>query len=145
MTARLLIELCGLSHREAADFLGVRLDTVQSWFRARPSIARDGVIAELRGLISAQRKAADEQVRLIDELVKKPGRPDQLELALSSDDHEAQSKGWPCVGAERRTYAIVAAAIDIPVVLVPRGSTEASAAAADHQERANQNENRRRS
>lgn len=132
MSARLLIELCGLSHREAADYLGVREDTVKSWFRARPPTAKPGVIAELRALAAEQQKAADNQVMLIKELVERHGTPDQIELSLSSDDREAQSKGWPCVGAERRTYALVAVAVDIAVALVPRGSTTASAAAADH-------------
>ena len=135
MSAHLLIELCGLSHREAAEFLGVRLDTVKSWFRSRPNTARPGVLDELKALHATQRRAAATQIRLMRSLARQHGEPEAVELALSSDDHEARSKGWPCVGAERMTYALVAARLDCRVVLVPRGSTPASAAAADAHDR----------
>lgn len=135
MSARLLIELCGLSHREAAEFLNVREDTVKSWFRTRPNIAKPGVTASLRALAMQQKAAAARQIDLIGELIAQHGAPDQIELSLSSDDYEAQSKGWPCVGAERRAYAIVAGAVSIPVTLVPRGSTPASAAASDQHDK----------
>lgn len=135
MSARLLISLCGLSHREAADFLNVREDTVKSWFRASPAEARPGIIAELKALHVAQRRAAANQIRQIRTVTRVHGAPDIIELGLSSDDHEARSKGWPCVGAERMTYAMVAARVSMPVTLVARGSTPASAAAADQLDR----------
>lgn len=134
MTAALLIDACGLSQREAADFLGVRIDTVKGWYRPRPSAARPGVLSELRALHAKQRRAAARQIALIRQLVRQHVAPDAIELALSSDDVEARQRGWPCVGAERMTYAMVAARVDLPYVLVPRGSTPASAAAADAHE-----------
>lgn len=136
MTAALLIDACGLSQREAAEFLNVRIDTVKGWYRPRPSAARPGVLSELRALHAKQRRAAAHQIALIRQLVRQHGAPDAIELSLSSDDAEARQKGWPCVGAERMTYAMVAARVDLPYVLAPRGSTPASAAAADAHENA---------
>lgn len=131
MTARLLIEACGLSHREAAEFLGVRIDTVGSWYRSPPKSARPGVLAELRALHAAQRRAAANMIRAARQQVKALGTPDAIELAIASDDYEARQRGWPCVGAQRQMYAMVAARLDYPFMLVPRGSTTATAAAAD--------------
>lgn len=43
----LLLDRCGLSHREAAAYLSVRLDTVRSWSLGR-NRTPPGVIEELR-------------------------------------------------------------------------------------------------
>lgn len=131
MSAALLIQACGLSQPEAARFLNVRIDTVKSWFRQNPTTARAGILVELRALNEKQRKAAAEHIKAFTQLVATHGSPEEIDLALSSDDYEAQSKGWPCVGAERMAYAIVAAQIDVPCQLVPRGSTLGTAAAVD--------------
>ena len=60
------------------------------------------------------------------------GQPAEIEIGLASDDHEAQSLGWPCVGAHlaviRRMWEAMP---DVRVSVVPRGSTPAAAAAAD--------------
>lgn len=132
MSAALLIQACGLSQQEAATFLNVRLDTVKSWGRIRnPNHAAPGILTALRTLNAAQRIYAAENIKLVHQMLAGHGAPDVIELGLSSDDHEAQSKGWPCVGAERMAYALVAAQIDIPCHLVPRGSTPGTAAAAE--------------
>jgi len=130
MTAFALLEsLAGLSHREAAEFHRVRVDTVKSWAVGRNNCPR-GALDELRALIKMQERAARETLAII-----KRGRPDEIELGCPSDDHEARSLGWPCVGAWAAMAARVAAATDRPIILVPRGSTLASAAAADARER----------
>lgn len=118
--------LCGLSQREAAAFLGVSPSAVDKMGRSVRSTP-PGVMAELRGLHRQQRRAATAIIRQWSEAVRLHGAPDRLELALSSDDAEAQSKGWPCVGAERAAYALALARIDAPAVIVPRGSTVATA------------------
>jgi hypothetical protein len=58
-----------------------------------------------------------------------------IELGLASDDAEAKSIGWPCVGAQAAALGVGAALIDNPVTIVPRGSTAATAAAADRHDR----------
>ncbi len=121
----LLLDRCGLSHREAADFHGVRHDTVKSWSAGR-NPTPDGVIAELRDLYARIERAAADQLKLI-----KKQRPAIIELGLAADDHEAQSRGWPCVGAQAACYGIIAARTQQIVRIVPAGSTPATALAAD--------------
>ena len=132
MTARLLIDACGLSQREAAEFLGVRIDTVKSWHRINPPQARPGVLAELRALHAIQRRAAAHLIVQVRETTRAYGEAEMVEIGLSTDDHEARSLGWPCVGAHRMAIALAAARLTgMQIVLVPRGSTIATAIAAD--------------
>lgn len=120
----------GLSHREAGDFLGVRLDTVKSWSAGRNRTA-PGALDELRALIARQAKAADEAVAQIARLAKSHGAPDKIEIGYPASDHEARSLGWPCVDAWAAMAARVLVASPIPISLVPCGSTPGTAAAAD--------------
>ena len=53
----------------------------------------------------------------------------EIEIGYPADDHEARALGLPCVGAWRAMAARVVARLERPVVLVPRGSTPATAAA----------------
>ncbi len=126
----LLRERCGLSLREAADLHGVSHDSVVSWSsgRRRPPA---GVIAELRALYVRIENAADQIVAMAEDA----GADVEIELGLASDDAEAQSIGWPCVGAQAAALGVGAALIDNPVTIVPRGSTAATAAAADRHDR----------
>ena len=126
----LLIGLAGLSHREAAEFLEVRLDTVQSWHRsARPNKASPGVIAELAALIAHQERAADAALQQIAEITESHGPPQAIDLGYPADDHEAQALGFPCVGAWEAMAARVVARSPIRIELVPRGANAATAAA----------------
>lgn len=120
----------GLSHREASLFLNVRPDTVKSWSSGRNSCPA-GPLSELKKLIRAQQRAADHIIKTISESAGQPGAPDVIEIGYPADDHEAQSLGWPCVGAWRGMIARVLVHVETPVTLVPRGSTPATAAAAD--------------
>ena len=119
---------CGLSQREAADFLGVRLDTVKSWSAGRNPIP-EGAMLSLHDLADRQEETALELVELWEE----GGQPEEIEIGLSTDDHEAQSLGWPCAGAHlaaiRRIWEVLPP--DVRVIVVPRGPTPATAAAAD--------------
>lgn len=121
----LLLARCGLSLREAAEFHGVRADTIKSWSSGRRT-APDGAVAELRELYARIERAAAEAIKLA-----RKRRATELELGLASDDHEARSIGWPCVGAQAAAFGLVAARLNILVKIVPRGSTVATAAAAD--------------
>jgi hypothetical protein len=122
----ILIDRCGLSHREAAEFHKVRPDTIKSWSAGR-NRAPDGAIAELRALYRKIENAAGQMLTLLDS-----GPEDaDLEIGIAADDHEARLLGWPCVGAQLASIGIAAARIDRPIRLVPRGATAATAAAAD--------------
>ena len=122
---RLLRERCGLSLDEAAAFHDTRIDTVRSWSSGRRN-APPGAIDELRALYAKIERAASE---LVD--IAKKIEAEAIEISLSSDDHEAQSLGWPCAGAHEAAIGIAAARLSRDVIIVPRGSTPATAAAAD--------------
>jgi hypothetical protein len=127
-TFHALIQACGLSLREAAEFLNAREDTIKSWSSGRRSTP-DGALAELAGLAARIVKSAHEGLAEIDR-----HETAEIELGLACDDYEAQALGWPCVGAHRACLGLVAAwAIQAGhhVKIVPRGSTVATAAAAD--------------
>ena len=130
--AALLIQLAGLSHREAADLLRVRLDTVKSWHRAHGANGTsDGILTELRALIAQQERAAAQAIAIMDGIAREHGTEAEGVIGYPADDYEAQTLGWPCVGAWRAMAARVIAAAPVRIILVPRGSTPETAAVAD--------------
>lgn len=132
----LLRQVCGLSYQEAADLLQARFDSVKSWETGRRR-APDGALAELAALAARIDAAAGEALAQMEELAASHGRPEEIELGLASDDHEAKAIGWPYVGAQRACLARVVAQgmkRGYRFRIVPRGSTAPTAAAADAQE-----------
>ena len=99
----LLLQAAGLSHREAAELHGVRLDTVKSWSAGR-NAAPIGVIAELRALAAHIVHSA---AREIDALGGAPA-DGEIVSQCPADDDAAKALGLPCVGAWRAMAAIVA-------------------------------------
>lgn len=78
------------------------------------------------------RRAAANFINLTRKLAREGTISDTIEVGIASDDAEARSLGWPCVGAQRMSIALAAARIkDFRIVIVPRGTTPATAAAAD--------------
>ena len=125
----LLIQLCGLSSREAADFLGVRDDTARNWRTGRDA-APEGVLRELAEMVGRIETAADEAVGVLEQAGAGPGGV--VELGYAADDAEARSLGWPCAAAHRAALAPILAWClreGVPVEIVPRGATPATAAA----------------
>lgn len=127
----LLLQLSGLSQREAASFLHAPASAVDKWARGVRT-APDRVLAELKSLIARQDDAAEQALIFIDKQYVT-----SIEIGFPVDDHEAQSLGWPCVGAWRGMAARVIANCQLPIDLVPRGSTPATAMAADRYEKRN--------
>lgn len=103
--------------------LGVGLSSVKQWDSNR--IAPDGVLTELRGLHAVIRRASEEAFQAMSSAPIGA----EIEIGYPADDHEAQSLGFPCVGAWRAMCAGAIARLPHRVVLVPRGSTPATAAA----------------
>jgi hypothetical protein len=126
---RLILSRAGLSQADAATLHQVRLDTVKSWCAGR-NRAPAGVIAELRTLYAQQKTAAAEALQIIAER----SEAGQIELGYAVDDAEAQSMGWPCASAQWTSLGMIAAGTDRQITLVPRGTTVATAAAADARE-----------
>ncbi len=124
----LLRQFCGLSHGEVSEVFNVSLDTAKSWSSDRRT-APPAVMNEIAYLAERIDTAADEVADFVvedDESV--------IELGLCADDAEAQSQGWPCLGASHAAIGMTAARLIAEghvVRIVPRGTTLASAAAAD--------------
>ena len=122
----LLLDRCGLSHREAAELHGVRLDTVKSWAAGRNQ-APAGVVAQMRALYANLVQAAAHQVAFIAGPLTV--NTVEIELGLARRDDEARTLGLPCIGAHKALLGMVAAGVSLPCVVVPRGSTPATAGA----------------
>ena len=130
----LLCRLAGLTHDEAATLCGVRGDSARQWATGRRT-APPNALGTLRDLIARQDRAAAEALAQIAALTAEHGAPDVVDLGYPADDHEARGMGWPCAGAWAAMAARVIAASPAPIALVPRGSTSATAAAADARDR----------
>jgi transcriptional regulator with XRE-family HTH domain len=126
----LLLSLSGLSQREAAEFLSVSASSVDKMSRGTRSTP-PGIIDEMKLLIAAQDRAAAEALAEIKKIRRAKNPPDAIEIGYPADDHEARALGWPCVGAWCGMAARVVAGSSVQARLVPRGSTPATAAAAD--------------
>lgn len=124
----LLIRLTGLSHQEASDYLNVRLDTVRSWSTGR-NPCRASVLNELRALAKLQDQVSAETIRHLSEITKTADLDAQIEIGYPVDNAEAQALGWSSCGAWFGMMAKVLAGLERPIVLVPRGSTPATAKA----------------
>ena len=123
-----LSTLAGLTLHEAGDLCGVRHDSARQWATGRRT-APPGAIDRLRDLIATQERVATQTLAQIVALAQQHGAPAEIEIGYPADDYEAQSLGFPCVGAWAAMAARVIAAAPVSVVLTPRGSTVAPAAA----------------
>lgn len=123
---------CGLSHREAADYLKASAGSIASYASGR-RVPPNGMLSELHELAARQEAAAEKALQIWEEA----GEPDEIEIGIASDDHEAQSLGWPCRGAHaaviRRLWEMLPPFTEF--IVVPRGATLSSAAAADEHDR----------
>lgn len=97
----MLADRCGLSQREAAEFLNVRLDTVKSWCAGR-NVAKPPVLAKLRVLYSkiqaAAAKLAQDNERLLEQQ-RERGIPQRgIVFGLAESDDVARAFGFPSTG-----------------------------------------------
>jgi hypothetical protein len=130
-TLAIALTACGLSIREGANYLGVRFDSVQKC-AAGKARTPPGWLRDLKELAGKIERAASETLMAIEQAPADAA----IELGVASDDHEAQSLGWPCRSAQIAAFARVWAALplDRKVSVVPRGSTPGTAAASDAHE-----------
>jgi plasmid maintenance system antidote protein VapI len=96
-----LAERCGLSQREAAEFLKVRIDTVKSWCAGR-NVTKPTVLAELRELYAKIQAAADKLAQDNERLLEQQrGRKIQqraIVFGLAETDDVARAYGFPSQG-----------------------------------------------
>lgn len=99
------IRLLGLSQAEAADYLGVSLDTLKPWCKGRRT-PPPGTWTELRALYDTQCEAAEAALALIEE-----AQPDELTLNTNGP----RGTEWPTKSAHMAALARVALESDLPV------------------------------
>ena len=122
----LLVNVCGLSPGEAATLLGEDRGTVDAWIAGR-SDAPPSALAELSELEARIERAANAMAAAI----RNAPAAAEIEVGYAVDDAEARQLGWPCCGTQRAALGRAIARAGRPVKLVPRGSTPATAGAAD--------------
>ena len=98
------LKLVGLSHGEAAEFFGVRLDTVKSWSVGRNQVPQ-GVWDQLRELYEDQVVAVEEVMDLL-----RQKQPDEVAL----NEAGARAAEWPSKGAHMAVLAMCALDPDCP-------------------------------
>ena len=116
----LLMEVCGLSSKEASTLFKVPHGVVKSWDNGK-SIAPAEVLGELRWLHGQIVEAAGNQEReIVRDLAQysPDGLPQFIEIGYPANDVEAQAMGMPCVGAWRARAALLVARLDVPVRLI---------------------------
>lgn len=107
----MLLDRCGMSHKEAAAFHKTKIETVNAWATGKKASPEDANYALCELYLMIQTMAFD-TVDMIDEQ-----NPEGVELDAAQSDEEAQELGLPCVGAHRAALAIVVALCGRPVVL----------------------------
>lgn len=91
-------------------------------------------MAGVQDLLNRQERAAQEAHKILLSAIAAQGSlPEQIELGCATDDHEAQSIGWPTASAQMAMTGRLLGKLDPEhralVKVVPRGSTPATAAA----------------
>src|SRR5262249_48206923 len=120
-----LAERCGLSQREAAEFLKVRIDTVKSWCAGR-NVAKPAVLAELRGLYASIQAAADQLAqdnrRLLELQRERGDEPRGIVFGLAETDDIARAFGFPSQGpyAAAIGLALLRLPDDVAIVMQPQ-------------------------
>lgn len=114
----LLRESCGLSQQDAADFHGVRLDSVKSWCGER-RLAPDNVVNELKHLMQSIIAAGNGYA---EEVIQRSGSSGVLMLGVPHDEADARACGFPSMGANMRAIAIAIAQLpdQLQIRLIPR-------------------------
>lgn len=132
----LLMQRCGLSQREVAEFLEVRLDTIKSWSSGR-NPTRLAIINEMRDLChkieESGQRLAEGQSRLIEKQREDSGQSVLLEFGVAQSDAEARTLGFPCIGAHAAALGVAIANLpsDVEVDVVPRRRGETPTAIVD--------------
>jgi hypothetical protein len=120
-----LTERCGLSQREAAEFLKVRIDTVKSWCAGR-NVAKPAVLAELRGLYASIQAAADKLAqgneRLLELQSERGVERRGIVFGLAETDDVARAFGFPSQGPYVAAIGLALLRLpdDVAIVMQPQ-------------------------
>lgn len=99
-----LLDRCGLSRQEAADYLGRSLDTVKSWVSGRNPTPPD-VTREFIRLYATIEKAVE---AALERFARYPAGT-AIKLMLAPDLEEAQELGWPTIGTQAAALGLIVA------------------------------------
>ena len=105
-TFGVLLQICGVSAHQAAQFLGVPPRVVLRWVRGVGQPTTEALTA-LGGLQARQQDVADAIITSWDEA----GRPPSLSITVARDDDEAKEMGWPSLAAQMAPTAIAQAVL----------------------------------
>ena len=120
-----LAERCGLSQREAAEFLKVRIDTIKSWCAGR-NVAKPTVLAELRGLYASIQAAADklaqDNERLLERQRERGVEQRGIVFGLAETDDVARAFGFPSQGPYVAAIGLALLRVpdDVAIVMQPQ-------------------------
>lgn len=127
-----LLAASGLSYREVGATLVTSKETVRDWARGK-SRTPDEALYWAHGLVRAMQARADALVSALDDLENSQGLPTTIEIAHSTNDHEARANGFVSANHERACIGLALARLPPEhlraVRLVARGSTVAVATA----------------
>lgn len=124
-----LLATSGLSYAEAGLVLGATKETVRDWARGKSRTPADA-LDWAHELVAAMMAKADTLVDAFEDLSNQFGAPSVIEIAVSTDDHEASLNGFLNLAHERATIGLAVAQLPIGSVRIAlRGSTIALAAA----------------
>jgi DNA-binding XRE family transcriptional regulator len=134
-----MLTASGLSQQEAASYLNVSMNSIDSWKRGRYK-APIGILRAMGDLVEAQENAANQTITQIKLAYKQYGELPIIDIGYPVDNYEAQTLGFPCVSAWLAMAGRVVAWCathepPIEVKLVPRGSTPETAAAIEAREK----------
>jgi hypothetical protein len=121
----LLAERCGLSQREASEFLKVRLDTVKTWCSGR-NTPKPAVLAELRSLYADIQAAADNLAqgneRLLEQQRERGIQPRGIVFGLAETDDVARAYGFSSLGPYRAAIGLAFLQLpdDVAIITQPQ-------------------------
>jgi predicted transcriptional regulator len=112
-----MIERCGLSQSEAADFLKISPSYIDKMCRGVRSTP-DGIIAELCDLYARIDATAAGIMRSVSALAQKGVEPEDR-IVCTMTDAQARERGWPCASAANAAVAIAIALCEHDFIVEP--------------------------
>jgi len=112
-----LLKLCGLSPREAAEYLGYQRREVINWAQST-EVPPPEALAKLYFLFDEQEAEA---TRILEDW-ELADKPKVMEFTIPADDGVAKSAGWPSLGAYMVSIAMAQATlgpVELKLIMTP--------------------------
>ena len=118
-TFAVLLQICGITPHQAAQFLNVPPRVIVRWARSVGQPTSEAM-TKLAGLQARQQDVADVIITSWD----KAGRPPSLSITVARDDDEAKEMGWPSLAAQIAPAAIAQAVLGPIQIELDHGDQE---------------------